>query len=386
MLLSILTMLAFGEDLSLSETSYTGATILEGDSEVVVSQTLNIDYETDPNNYAFFEGNSLYVGTSDNNGNSVDGIIEFFWFHSSIDRGSDFYVAVIKVRSTPGNNCFWSGCHLWADEWQDWGEHPVVGVEAMTDVVREQGAFRWDWAVPFENYGIDAYGQITFGNQYGIGASAEGSAMTAVETPEGTNINGVPVEGSANIQVKGYVSPEYKVQTQYNVTLYEWDVFVNGRADLMSWDVFLNLGERDDQSAYHEFFLAVQVEEGKAFMLDELNVYGNFDTGWWNPLHKEIGVSLQGIVISQPYYEPASTEPSEEPVEPSQEPSMEWPMEDTAIPDDTAEEPSIDPNEDKSEELEVIPEPSGGCSSAKLVFPWLWLIPAFLLFRESRKK
>ena len=102
MLLSMLTMLAFGEDLSTSETSYNGASILEGDSEVVVSETLNIDYQTDPNNYAFFEGNSLYVGTSDNDGNSVDGIIEFFWFHSSIDRGSDFYVAVIKVRSTPG--------------------------------------------------------------------------------------------------------------------------------------------------------------------------------------------------------------------------------------------------------------------------------------------
>jgi len=383
MLLSMLTMLAFGEDLSTSETSYNGASILEGDSEVVISETLNIDYETDPNNYAFFEGNSLYVGTSDDNGNSVDGIIEFFWFHSSIDRGSDFYVAVIKIRSTPGNDCFLSDCHLWADEIQDWGEHPVVGVEAITDVVREQGAFRWDWAVPFENYGIDAYGQITFGNQYGIGANAEGSAMTAVETPEGTNINGVPVEGDASVQVKGHVSPEYKVQTQYNVTLYEWDVFVNGRADLMAWDVYLNLGERDGQSAYHEFFLAIQVEEGMPFMLDQLNLYGNFDTGWWNPLHKELGISLQGLIISQPYYEPAMEEPSDEPVEPAVEPSEEWVWQDTAEPEDTAEALSIDPNED--EMTEVVKEPIG-CSSIKLVFPWLWLLPAFLIWRDSRKK
>ena len=385
MLLSMLTMLAFGEDLSTSETSYNGASILEGDTEVVISETLSIDYETDPNNYAFFEGNSLYVGTSDDNGNSVDGIIEFFWFHSSIDRGSDFYVAVIKIRSTPGNDCFWSDCHLWADEWQDWGEHPVVGVEAITDVVREQGAFRWDWAVPFENYGIDAYGQITFGNQYGIGANAEGSAMTAVETPEGTNINGVPVEGDASVQVKGHVSPEYKVQTQYNVTLYEWDVFVNGRADLMAWDVFLNLGERDGQSAYHEFFLAIQVEEGQPFMLDQLNLYGNFDTGWWNPLHKELGVSLQGLIISQPYYEPAMDEPSDEPVEPAVEPSDEWVWQDTAEPEDTAEELSIDPNED-DQQATLIPEPAKGCASASLLFPWLWLVPAFLIWRDSRKK
>lgn len=385
MLLPILTMLAFGEDLSMSETSYNGASILEGDTEVIVTEALNIDYETDPNNYAFFEGNSLYVGTSDDNGNSVDGIIEFFWFHSSIDRGSDFYVAVIKIRSTPGNDCFLSDCHLWADEIQDWGEYPVVGVEAITDVVREQGAFRWDWAVPFENYGIDAYGQITFGNQYGIGANAEGSAMTAVETPEGTNINGVPVEGDANVQVKGHVSSEYKVQTQYNVTLYEWDVFVNGRADLMAWDVFLNLGERDGQSAYHEFFLAIQVEEGQAFMLDELNLYGNFDTGWWNPIHKEIGVSLQGIVISQPYYEPTIEEPSDEPVEPAVEPSEELVFEDTAVDDDSAVEALIDPNEDVASTLEPA-ESVKGCASSVSIFSWLWMIPAFFVLREKNQK
>ena len=381
MLLSLMTMLAFGEDLSTSETSYTGATILEGDSEVVVSEALNIDYQADQNNYAFFEGNSLYVGTSDDDGNSVDGIIEFFWFHSSIDRGSDFYVAVIKVRSTPGNNCFFSDCHLWADEWQDWGEHPVVGVEAMTDVVREQGAFRWDWAVPFENYGIDAYGQITFGNQYGIGANAEGSAMTAVETPEGTNINGIPVNGDANIQVKGHVSPEYKVQTQYNVTLYEWDVFVNGRADLMSWDVFLNLGERDNQSAYHEFFLAIQVEEGQPFMLDELNLYGNFDTGWWNPIHKEIGVSLQGIIISQPHYEPASTEPSEDPVEPAEEPLEDSGWEDTTSPDDAGETALIDPNDDEPIAKAETDQKTAGCATVSIL-SWIWMIPAFFVFRE----
>ena len=87
------------------------------------------------------------------------GIIEFFWFQSSIDRGSDFYVAVIKARASPGDNCYWgpwlagADCHLWADELQDWGEYPVISVEAMTDISREAGAFRWDWSVPFENYG-----------------------------------------------------------------------------------------------------------------------------------------------------------------------------------------------------------------------------------------
>lgn len=377
MLLSLILGLALGEDLSMSETSYTGATILQGDSEVVLSETLNIEYETDPNNYAFFEGNSLYVGTQDDNGNSVDGIIEFFWFHSSIDRGSDFYVAVIKVRSVPGSDCFLSDCHLWADEYQDWGEYPVVGVEAFTDVTREQGAFRWDWAVPFENYGIDAYGQMTFSNQYGIGSTAEGSAMTGVSVPEGTNINGIPVEGEAEIQVKGYVSPQYKVQTQYNVTLYEWDVFVNGRADLMAWDVYLNLGARDDQSAYHEFFLAIQVEEGKSFMLDELNLYGNFDTGWWNPFRKEIGISLQDITISQPYYEPMSEEPEPEP---SQEPAEE-----TVVEQDTAEEQEIEVDENIDERSELPSKPVKSCAQVTSRGTWPWLLSVFSIIIIRRR-
>ena len=181
LILTLLSSLVLADSLSVPETSYTGATILEGDLDVTFSDVFNSNYETDTETYAFFEGNTLYVGNSDEYGNSVDGIIEFFWFQSSIDRASDFYVAVVKVRATPGRDCPWylggTDCELWADDIADWGEYPVVSVEAITDVSREQGAFRWDWAVPFENYGIDAYGQISFTNQYGIGMSAEGSRL-----------------------------------------------------------------------------------------------------------------------------------------------------------------------------------------------------------------
>ena len=76
-------------------------------------------------------------------------------------------------------------------------------------------------------------------------------------------------QASGDIQVKGYVGSEYRVQTQYEVTLYEWDVFVDGRANLMAWDMYLNLGVRDSQSAYHEYFLAIQVEEGETFRIDQ---------------------------------------------------------------------------------------------------------------------
>ena len=279
------------------------------------------DEETFP--YAFFEGNTLYVGNSDIYENTIDAIVEFFWFQSSIDRGTDFYVAVVKTRVTPGHDCYYAPwdwargaqCKLWADEWSDWGEYPVLSIEAMTDVTREQGAFRWDWSIPFESYGIDAYGQVTFQNRYGIGESAEGAAMVHGEYQ--MNEDG-DVKAEGNVQVKGYQSTEYSVQTQYDITLYEWDVFVDGRADLMAWDMYLNLGARETQSAYHEYFLAVQVAEGEQFTLDNLNFAGNFDTGWYDPFRHELGISLEGMTIGQPYYEPASNE--EEEVEEVEEP------------------------------------------------------------------
>jgi len=375
MLLFLSLLASQAEDLSLSETSYSGATILTGDTDVVFDVSLDQDSETNPHVYSFFEGNTLYLGNSDEEGNSVDAIVEFYWFQSSIDRGSDFYVGVIKARSTPGKDCFLSDCHLWADEYQDWGEYPVISVEAFTDVSREQGAFRWDWSVPFENYGIDAYGQVTFSNQYGIGGSAEGSVMAHGEyqiSEEGD------VKAAGDVQVKGYIGSEYRVQTQYDVTLYEWDVFVSGRADLMAWDMYLNLGARDDQSAYHEYFLAIQVEEGEPFMLDELNILGNFDMGWWNPLHKELGVSLQNITISQPYYEPVMDE--EEAEEPSDEPQDTGDLEDTGV-----EEPEVEEEQDEAEELaleEGVPVKS--CSSSTTLPEWILLLTPFAFMRRKR--
>lgn len=309
MLFSLLCGAAFAQDMSVPETSYTGAVMLVPDVDISFGSYEAFDGNTQ-DSYAYFNGNSLYVGHQDDDGNRVDGIVEFFWFESSIDRGSDFYVAVIKARSNPAN-----GQELWITDWNDWGTqpYPALSVEAWTDVSRETGAFRWDWSLPFENYGIDAYGQVTVGSQYGIGgganAGADGSVMTGVSLPEGANINGVPVQGGANasadIQVKGYVSHENKVQTQYNITLYEWDVDVIGSGDMVAWDMFLNLEARAEESAYHEYYLAIQVPEGDTFMLDQINVMGNFDTSWWNPLARsEVGVMLNNIEINAPFYNP----------------------------------------------------------------------------------
>lgn len=390
------TGLALGTGLGVPETSYVGASILQGDTDVIFNDVLNINYEADTNTYAFFEGNTLYVGNSDSYGNSVDGIIEFFWFQSSINRGSDFYVAVMKVRATPGRDCpFWlslnSDCELWADDLFDWGEYPVVSVEALTDVNREQGAFRWDWAVPFENYGIDAYGQVSLSNQYGIGLNAEGSVMAHGEIPldsSGTT------EAAGNVQVKGYLNSSYMVQTQYDVTLYEWDVYVNGRADLMAWDAYLNLGVRADQSAYYEYFLPIQVEIGEPFLMDELNFVATFDTGNINPFAHELGLSVQNVEISLPYWEEPIAEAPEEEEEviepqPSSEPSEEnIALEDTALSDPAEETISEDSDNDTMPELDQGTPISSGCSTVgkSSILGVILTILMFVFRREIRIK
>src|SRR5687767_15475318 len=102
--------------------------------------------EYEQTEYSYWSGNTLYAGAEDEHGNGVDAIIEFFWFESSIDRGSDFYVAVIKARTTPNTQDDW---YLEVDE-----DHPVLSVQARTDISRGTSAFRWDWSVPFESYGM----------------------------------------------------------------------------------------------------------------------------------------------------------------------------------------------------------------------------------------
>ena len=137
LLTCLMTSTAQASGLSDSETSYTGATILEGDWDVTFENSVDIAGSEDRFPYAFFEGHTLYVGNSDTYNNTIDAIVEFFWFQSSINRGTDLYVTVIKTRATSGDDCYYApwdwarGAQrkLWADEWSDWGEYPVLSVD-----------------------------------------------------------------------------------------------------------------------------------------------------------------------------------------------------------------------------------------------------------------
>ena len=153
-----------------------------------------------------------------------------------------------------------------------------------------------DWSLPFDDYGIDAVGEVTLTASYGIGAGAEGSALYKETYDE----DGNKVEG--DVQAKGYVNTDYKVQTQYQVTLYEWDVEVEGNNSKMDWEVILNNDWRAEENAYHEFFLVMQVEEGETFSIEDLEIAGTVDGGWFSG-GKILSVSLEDIQMGQPEYE-----------------------------------------------------------------------------------
>jgi MYXO-CTERM domain-containing protein len=295
-----------GGGLSDSETSYKGAIILEGDLDVSFEQVTPSVFATngeDPDaveqhTYGYFTGNTLYAGAYDDDDNSVDAIVEFFWFESSWDRGSDFYVAVIKARTSPGPGMALDSCTRFT-----WCEGPALAVYTDTNIESQNGAFRWDWSLPFDNYGIDAYGEVTFTNAYGIGASAEGAVMAHGEYPITEDGS---VKAAGNVQAKGYVSSEYKIQTQYQVTLWRWEMEVQGSASYMDWALTLNNTDREMENAYHEYFLVMQVEEGEPFTIDHLDVLGTVDPGWglwWNDA-KALGLTIKGIELNRPDYTP----------------------------------------------------------------------------------
>jgi uncharacterized protein (TIGR03382 family) len=209
--------------------------------------------------------------------------VEFFWFESSIDRGSDFYVAVIKARTTP---------HVSEDWYLEVENNPVLAVEATADISSGTQAFRWDWSLPFENYGIDSYGDATLSTSYGIGGSTEGSAIMSETYDE----DGTKVEGQ--VQAKGYLNADYKVQATYQVTLYRWDIVVRGSPDVMRWEMTLNTGDRNEQNAYHEYFLVMQAEEDTTFTIDSLDIGATVENWWqWS---ESLGVALSDVKVARP--------------------------------------------------------------------------------------
>ena len=275
-----------------AETSFKGAIMLKGDVEVTFSDVTAGIVEDDENfRYAFFSGNTLYAGVEDRHGNTSDMIVEFFWFESSIDRGSDFWVAVVKARTTPNIEEGWK---------LEVEESPVLSLHAETYNELDNAGFRWDWSLPFESYGWDAYGSVTMESSYGLNTNAEGASMVAYEHRESSE--GMTEEVAATVQAKGYLNDSFQIQTKYQVTLWRWEMMVQGTPVDMDWDLYLDSWDRQEQNAYHEFMVVMQADEDHGFNMERLELSGNtVDPRWyWWDAHSTMSLAVHNIELRRP--------------------------------------------------------------------------------------
>ena len=166
-----------GPALSLSQTSYTGARLLTGDDNVTIGSIDVGPYDdAESSRYVYWQGDTMFAGVKNpDTGNKVDMVAEWYWFESSIPRNADFYVGVVKVKSSPNpvddwylkeENGWW-GNMMWPDD-------VVQLLEVRMDPTGEYGGIRWDWCVPFDSYKWEPEKNIEVSSGYSAGFDAEG--------------------------------------------------------------------------------------------------------------------------------------------------------------------------------------------------------------------
>jgi len=281
-------------DLSETETSYAGARLLRNGENVRLGE-LRAGRHDDLQNrdrYLFWQGDSLFLGAIDlEDNNRLDVVAEFYWFESSLPRNSDFYVIVLKVTAAPATNTDWRiatpASAVDSVLFRDIGA--VQRVEAAMDRNGENGAIRWDWSLPFQNYRWEPERVIEIEQEYAAGAHIEGSAMR--DLSEGVNV-----------QAKGFLDAQTRVSTRYTITLWRWEMLVQAGATDMDWALIALDPEHEQDPAYHEYFLVLQAERNVPVRIDHLQ----FATTMRKrvPLFfddfRDISVRLRNIELSSP--------------------------------------------------------------------------------------
>ena len=365
-----------------AETSFKGALMLRGDAEVTFGDvTAGIIEDDDNFRYAFFSGNTLYAGVEDRHGNTSDMIVEFFWFESSLDRGSDFWVAVVKARTTPNLEEGWK---LQVED------KPVLSLHTETYNELDNAGFRWDWSLPFESYGWDAYGSVTMESSYGLNTNAEGAAMVAYEQRESDD--GIREEIAATVQSKGYLNEAFQIQTKYQITLWRWEMMVQGTPADMDWDLYLDSWDRQEQNAYHEFMVVMQADEDHGFTMERLELSGNTtDPRWyWWDANSTMSIAIHDIQLTRPdinledYETDEWINDDEDVDDQSDTPSNEDDSEDMEEPEDTIEDE--DASGDTTNITVQAPAETGGCSTTGNRTAPLGLALALGLVAMGRRK
>ena len=318
--LSLLTFYAYAQQgmppepitsqISETETSFIGARILQQGTEVLGGDAyIGIYEDYDTQTYGFWQGDTLFFGAENEvTGNTVDGVAEFYWFESSIPKSADFYVMVLKVKSSPNIIDDWQLAQ--EDNWL--GEFlydilPAQYVDVSMADAGESGAIRWDWSVPFQNYKWEPVKTINIKQSYSAGydSSVSGNAGGDVGWKGEFKEAGVLADATAgvDIQSKGYVNESYMVSSQYSVTLFKWEMVVLGGADNMVWNLIITKdGSTANDSAYHEYFVVIQAPQGQAAHVEDINIAASFrnPNALWFDGWDHISVNLADVVWTPP--------------------------------------------------------------------------------------
>tara|TARA_Y100001938_G_scaffold65315_1_gene90826 strand:- start:234 stop:1913 length:1680 start_codon:yes stop_codon:yes gene_type:complete len=318
--LSLLTFYAYAQQgmppepitsqISETETSFIGARILQQGTEVIGGDAYTGIYEDyDTQTYGFWQGDTLFFGAENEaTGNTVDGVAEFYWFESSIPKSADFYVMVLKVKSSPNIIDDWQLAQ--EDNWL--GEFlynilPAQYVDVSMKNSGEAGAIRWDWSVPFQNYKWEPVKTINIKQSYSAGydSTVSGNAGGDVGWKGEFKEAGVLADATAgvDIQSKGYVNEAYMVSSQYSVTLFKWEMVVLGGADDMVWNLIITKdGSTANDSAYHEYFVVIQAPQGQAAHVEDINIAASFrnPNALWFDGWDHISVNLADVVWTPP--------------------------------------------------------------------------------------
>ena len=151
--------------------------------------------------------------------------------------------------------------------------------------------------------------QISESYGYSFNGNANAQGKASQQFKEGGMV--ADLSGNAQIQSKGYINSDFKVQSQYTVTLAKWQMLVaSGGEDIHYKLVVLpHDDENEQESGYYEYYIVIQAGRGTPVHIEEMEIGGMFrhTIPLWFDSYEGLSVTVGDIWITPPRYMPPGT-------------------------------------------------------------------------------
>jgi len=265
------------EDVSANNTSFRGARLLKRGEQAYAKDVQALGQDNSAT--MFWSGDTLNMQVESNHGNRVSLKFEFFWFQAGLDRGSDFYVVVLRGNSAPNisSDCVTVGKEVWHLGVDDDRTKLAQYIDVQADTSGQGGSVRWDWSIPFQTYRWEPKQTINVEQHYALnaGANAEGSVegSAGMKTADGKEI-----QGKGSLSANAGAEASHKVSTNYSITLHRWEMQVNSGPSGIKWGLRAMDPKKATDNAYHEYYLVLQSESpGQPVVLPDIKFGGQFE-------------------------------------------------------------------------------------------------------------